>query len=212
MWNTLLDFVFPKRSLMGREGEWITEAERRRLQSFPVVLSTSALRARKIPYLDRVVAGGTYGESPVLRAAIHRFKYGGRRVLAEDLAQLILAVAPPVVASDTALCPVPLHFLRRFERGFNQAELIARIIARDRGVSIEKLLWRRKPTGHQARRKREDRFAPVADAFRFCGGRVPQHVILIDDLMTTGATLSACAKALKRAGVKRVEAWVVACG
>lgn len=198
---------------MGRAGEWITESERRRLKSFPVILSKSALRARKIPYLDRVIAGGTYGQSPVLRFAIHGFKYGRRKVLAEDLAKLLLDVAPPILNSeDVVLCPVPLHFLRKFERGFNQAELLATVISRERTMAIERLLRRTKPTGHQARRKREERFSPVEDAFRFVGQRVPAYVILVDDLMTTGATLSACAKVLKRAGVKRVEAWVVACG
>lgn len=131
----------------------------------------------------------------------------------EELARLLLDVAPPILhTEDTVLCPVPLHFLRKFERGFNQAELLADVISLERELPMEKLLRRWKPTGYQARRKREDRFTPVKDAFRFVGERVPAYVILVDDLMTTGATLSACAKVLKRAGVQKVEAWVVACG
>ncbi len=113
---------------------------------------------------------------------------------------------------SAVLCPVPLHWSRKFQRGFNQAELLAKKVATSRGVTMKNLLKRVRPTGLQAWRKRAERFEAMQDTFRPAQSSVPEHVILIDDLSTTGATLDACAKALKEAGAKRVEGWVVAHG
>ncbi|MDD4628342.1 MAG: hypothetical protein PHE68_03025 [Candidatus Peribacteraceae bacterium] len=210
MWQTLLDFIFPRRSLSGREGEWITAAERRRLASFPVVEEAVQLRKRGIRYLDHLVAASTYRASPLLKKAIHSFKYGRVAELDLELAALILRCIPSKGAAKSVLCPVPLHWTRRFARGFNQAERLARFIAEVRGLELRHLLRRIRSTGSQAQRKRAERLTAVKGAFRCTTADPPKRVVLIDDLSTTGATLDACAQALKEAGATWVEAWVIA--
>jgi len=212
MWQALLDLLFPRRSLLGEEGEWITPFERQRLVFFPVREETALLRKRGITHLDRLVAASTYAHTPLLRRAIHTFKYGRIRDLDGELGQLIAESAPPTEILQPVLCPVPLHWMRRFARGFNQAERLARVVARKRGLPLRHLLQRIRPTGSQTRRSREERLTALTDAFRCTDHAVPKFVVLIDDLSTTGATLEACAKALKDAGVERVEGWVVAHG
>ncbi len=213
MLHLLLDFFFPKRSLLNIEGEWITREERAILRSCPVVLTGGTLTERGIRSLDRIVAASRYSATPLLRKAIHTFKYRKVFDLARDLSALMLQVVPKLDAyPEPVLCPVPLHWTRRFERGFNQAELLAIELSQVLDYPVKNLLARVRPTGHQAWRLREDRRNALKDAFRFEGSFVPDFVILIDDLSTTGATLEACARELKIAGVKRVEGWVVAQG
>ncbi len=210
MLQRLLDYLFPRRSLTGELGQWITEEERGKLASFPVIEGREDLKKRGIKFIDNIRAGSTYCGCPLLKKAVHTFKYRGVRSIAEDLGTLLVAVAPPT--QNVVLCPVPLHWTRAFARGFNQADLLACVVARDCGLPLERLLKRTRPTGHQVRRTKDERLAGVCGAFRCTVDRPPVHVVLIDDLSTTGATLSACAKALKDAGVERVDGWVVAHG
>ncbi len=228
----LLDLLFPKKSLTGTEGGWITARERERMRLTPLLLSEAELRRQGIAYLDSVVAAGRYDSSPLLKKAILTFKYKRIPELAKDLSGWMLAAIPGLLilpttennfrtsalsTSDTSpapiLCPVPLHWSRRFWRGFNQAELLAKNISDAKQWPMQHLLKRVRATGHQAHRKREERLTALNDAFVFderCD--VPSTVILVDDLCTTGTTLRECAKALKKAGVKHVSALVVAYG
>ncbi|MES1262566.1 MAG: phosphoribosyltransferase family protein, partial [Acidobacteriota bacterium] len=106
-----------------------------------------------------------------------------------------------------AVVPVPLHWRKQWERGYNQAELLARHVAKRRGVPLVKALRRKRPTAVQASLAVAGRRKNVAGAFlmrpqaRLAG----QRVLLIDDVMTTGATAGACAVALKRGGAKSVS-------
>lgn len=213
MLHFLLDFFFPKRSLLNIEGEWITRDERAMLRSYPVILTGGALTERGIRSLDRIVAASRYSSTPLLRKAIHSFKYRKVFDLARDLSALMLQAVPKLdLHPEPVLCPVPLHWTRRFERGFNQAELLAIELSQVLDYPVKNLLTRVRPTGHQAWRLRNDRQKALNGAFQFEGSFVPEFVILIDDLSTTGATLETCARELKIAGVKRVEGWVVAQG
>jgi len=209
MWQLFLDLLFPRRSLKGEEGAWITEEERRALQPHPVVEELSDLRKRDIRFLDRLVAASTYADSPLLKKAIHMFKYGRIPALDRELGHLI-ASASTETEGTPVLCPVPLHWVRRFQRGFNQSQLLARIVASERGLPLQSLLKRRRWTGSQMKRTRAERLTGVTGAFCCTLDHSPPHVILIDDLSTTGTTLDACARALKEAGAQRVEAWVIA--
>ncbi|MFA7681456.1 MAG: hypothetical protein WCX61_00320 [Candidatus Peribacteraceae bacterium] len=207
MWQTFLDLLFPRQSLTGTSGVWITPAERTQLTSHPVIETAEQLRSRKILFLDELRAGSTYQDCLLLKRALHIFKYRGVRSLAQDLGALIPATD---VEQGTVLCPVPLHWTRRFARGFNQAALLAEDVSARTGIPVRHLLTRIHSTGHQARRSRRERLVGVRGAFRSCGTHPPQHVVLIDDVATTGATLDACAQILKIVGVHRVTAWVVA--
>ncbi|MDD5751529.1 MAG: hypothetical protein PHS73_03345 [Candidatus Peribacteraceae bacterium] len=206
MFATLLDLLFPRRSLTGSEGAWITEEELCLLVAAPVIEERGVLRRRGLHSLDRLVAASTYRRCPLLKKAIHTFKY--RRIPA--LAGALAGLLPHDLPSDVVLCPVPLHWTRRFARGFNQSALLAAELGRERGCTVCDLLTRVRATGSQAKRHRVERLTALEHAFRCIVSDPPVSVVLVDDLSTTGATLDECARALKTAGVQHVEGWVIA--
>ena len=208
---SLLDFVFPRRSLTGIEGTWITPEERIRLTSFPVCIEGQQLRRLGLTAIDRIVTGTTYRDCPVLHEAIHRFKYGHTLALAPELRRILTYACDLFLrGKNPVLCPVPLHWTRLCARGFNQAALLADDLAHR--WRVEQLLRRVRPTGSQARRGREERRRALTDAFRCIVPSPPPFVLLVDDVSTTGTTFDECAKALKIAGVQRVEGVAVAHG
>ena len=135
----------------------------------------------------------------------HDFAAG--RVLVQCMAERLRHQPRP-----DALVPVPLHRARLRRRGFDQALELARPLARALGVPLQAgLLQRRKATRAQSRLDAPARRRNLQDAFSLAAnGPLPAHVALVDDVMTTGATLEAAAQALRRAGVRRVDAWVCA--
>jgi ComF family protein len=153
---------------------------------------------------DRASSFGFY-EGP-LRSLIHLFKYAGMKPLARTLAGF-MEQALPVDERYDAVVPVPLHWRKQWERGYNQAELLARHMAKRRGVPLVKALRRKRPTAIQASLAVAGRRRNVAGAFltRPQASLAGKRILLIDDVMTTGATASACAVALKRGGAKSVS-------
>jgi ComF family protein len=153
---------------------------------------------------DHASSFGFY-EGP-LRSLIHLFKYSGMKPLARPLA-VLLERAIPVDQQFDAVVPVPLHWRKRWERGFNQAELLARRIAKHRGVLLVDALKRKRSTAVQATLASAGRRRNVAGAFeiRSKAAVAGKRILLIDDVMTTGATAGACASVLKRAGAKSVS-------
>lgn len=141
----------------------------------------------------------------VLRELIHLFKYQRMRPLAGPLAGFLAAALPRDERFDVVV-PVPLHWRRRWQRGFNQSELLARLTARRCGIPVRRAVRRARPTTAQAGLSSARRRLNVAGAFRPLprAGVEGLRVLLIDDVMTTGATASSCAAALKRAGAKSV--------
>ena len=131
--------------------------------------------------------------------------------LADPLGEF-LSRALPLDEPFDAVAAVPLHWRRRFTRGFNQAELLAAQVARRRGIPALRALRRLRFTRAQTGLTNAGRRKNVAGAFR-ARGRAPLEglrILLVDDVMTTGATGSACATALKRAGAKSVTLLTVA--
>lgn len=115
-------------------------------------------------------------------------------------------------APDAVLLPLPLHAARLRKRGYDQSLELARPLARACGLPLATGLLRRcKATRAQSRLHRDDRRANLRGAFRVREHvALPSHVVLLDDVMTTGATLESAAQALRDAGVARVDAWVCA--
>ena len=143
------------------------------------------------------------------RALVRALKYRGAAGLAEPMAAQIVAGAPPdLLAAGAQLVPVPLHPTRTRRRGFNQAERLAAAIGCRTGMPVSDCLRRRGPAaGRQVGRGRADRLAGIGDAVELGPGlAAPPDVVLVDDVVTTGATLAACAAALRGAGARRVRA------
>jgi len=155
---------------------------------------------------DAAYSYGAY--EGVLRDLIHLFKYGRVRTLARPLSGLLAQALPRDEVFD-ATVPVPLYWIRRLKRGFNQSELLARGLARRTGIPVMKALGRVRPTPTQAGLSNSARRLNVAKAFRSRDVR-EKRILLIDDVMTTGATAAACASALKQAGARRVALLTVA--
>ncbi|HET7088154.1 MAG TPA: ComF family protein [Anaerolineae bacterium] len=147
-----------------------------------------------------------------MRHAIHAFKYQGLATLADPLGDALASFWLAAPAPARAIAPVPLHPQRQRERGYNQAELLARRVGRKADLPIYAGALRRvRATAVQMTLGAEERRANVAGAFR-CSTDVLRGaaVLLIDDVCTTGATLDACALALKEGGVTAVYGLVLA--
>lgn len=138
------------------------------------------------------------------RRAVHRLKYGGWWRVAEPLAAAMRRLIAP--GGDPLLVPVPLSARRTRHRGYNQAERLARALATAGGWRTEPgLLVRRRHTATQTALSPEERRSNIAAAFS-APGPVAGRVILVDDVLTTGATLSEAALTLAEAGAGSVEA------
>jgi len=143
-----------------------------------------------------------------LAAAVHALKYGGRRAVADALGMLLATRYP--FATDAVLVPVPLHPSRLRERGFNQAALLARGLARRRGLVVAgRALRRVRPTAAQPGLSAVDRRKNLAAAFavRTPAAVAGRQVVLVDDVLTTGATADACSRVLLAAGARRVDVY-----
>ncbi len=138
-----------------------------------------------------------------LRDWIHLFKYGRVRTLAEPLVELLAAAVPRTERFD-AIVPVPLHWRKRWQRGFNQSGLLAAGMARKWGVPVVNALRRRRFTSAQAGLSNTARRKNVAAAFAARCRLAGKHILLIDDVLTTGSTAAACARALRASGAVRI--------
>lgn len=150
-----------------------------------------------------------------IRRALHQLKYAGEQRLAEPLGEAIARRWRAAGAGGELLVHVPVHEARRRERGFDQAELLATVAGRYLRLPVAAPLKRTRATAAQYRLDRSHRAANLAGAFRVGTGQSRAEirgrwVVLVDDVLTTGATLSACAEALLAAGAAAVSAVTVA--
>lgn len=159
----------------------------------------------------RARAAGPYDGA--LKVLLHELKYRRRFRLARALGQLAFDRCLKEGALEgAAVVPVPLHWRRRRERGYNQAELLAKAIAAEAGLARCRALKKTKHRPPQAELSASGRRRNARGAYcaRLPAGLVGEPVILVDDVFTTGATAEACARALRRAGAAAVDVITVA--
>lgn len=180
-------------------------------------LGRGALSARAIadpPAYGRARAVVRYDD--IARALVHALKYGDRLELAPTMGRWMAQAGGELLADADVLIPVPLHWRRLWTRRFNQAALLAQAVSQSCGLPVMHAALRRvRATPQQVGLARTERAANVQAAFR-----VPdqakamvrgKHVVLVDDVLTSGATVDTCARALFRGGARNVDVVVFAC-
>jgi len=218
-----LDLLFPQWCVgCGKEGDFICHSCRR---SLPQIIPPLCPRCGK-PQPNGILCPSCVGwgaridgiRSPfrfdgVMRQAIHQLKYRNLRALAAPLAKLLNDYLSTNPVPGEVLVPVPLHQKRLRERGYNQSSLLAQELGKlTRLLVVDDCLIRQRHAPPQARTSTVDeRRSNVADAFTCRDSRLrDRQVLLIDDVSTSGATLDACAAALKAAGATSVWGLVLA--
>jgi ComF family protein len=149
----------------------------------------------------------------VVRRALHVLKYGGERRLAGPLGAAIARRWSAAGVGGDVLVPVPVHEARRRERGYDQAELLAVVAARELDLPMTVCLERTRATVAQFQLGRGERAGNVAAAFAVTAAGpavMDGWVVLVDDVVTTGSTLAACARVLLDAGARAVSAVTMA--
>lgn len=144
------------------------------------------------------------------RSLVLALKHGDRMDLARPAAGWLFQAARPIIRPGMLVVPVPLHWIRLFKRKFNQAALLSKALAGLAGLEhCPDALVRRRTTGTQEGRTRDGRFANMVDAFRVPKQRVTlvgdREILLVDDVMTSGATFAAATEALFAAGARSVD-------
>jgi ComF family protein len=177
----------------------------------PGVLSMEAIADP--PAYQRARAAVRYDD--VARALTHAYKYGDRLDLAPLIGAWMARAGRELIAEADALVPVPLHWRRLWARRFNQSATLARAISAVAGAPvIDDALQRVRPTAQQVGLSKSARAENVQGAFRvLADGKAKvtgRRLILIDDVLTSGATCDTCARALLRAGAKQVDVLVFA--
>jgi len=151
----------------------------------------------------------------VARALVHALKYGDRLDLAPMMGRWVGQAGRELLAEADALVPVPLHWRRLWARRFNQSAMLAAAIAKESGVPIAAgALKRVKPTAQQVGLNRTERAQNVQGAFRVPpegkAAVTGRRLVLVDDVLTSGATVDGCARALLRAGAANVDVLIFA--
>ena len=177
----------------------------------PGILSMEAIADP--PAYNRARAAVRFDE--VSRALVHALKYGDRLDLAPMMGRWISRAGREILAEADALVPVPLHWRRLWTRRFNQSAMLATSVSAASGVlTVTTALKRVKATVQQVGLSRSERATNVQGAFR-----VPEHgkaavagrrLVVLDDVLTSGATVEGCARALLRAGARQVDVLVFA--
>ncbi len=201
-----LDSIYPKYCLhCDVEGSyWCMNCKK-----FPIKAWDNQLSLIGEKYFDEIYCLGDY-EDPMLGELIKACKYKFVKELCEDLGEL-LAQEIELKKLDGVIVPVPLSKRRMAWRGFNQVEEIARVIAVKNNLPSSFCLMRVKHKKAQAKLSEAERLENMKDCFEVVG-EVPKTVILVDDVITTGATINECSRVLRFAGAEKIVVLALAKG
>ena len=219
------DILFPPRCLGCRQfGNWLCQNCRDKIE---VIRTPICYKCRRLspdfkicsgcrrhqPYLNRVIVY-SYWQSP-LKELVYGLKYHRVKPIAEVLGGWLTGIVTNFCPeTNLIIVPVPLHQRRMWDRGFNQAELLAEVISQSLHQPLVKAIRRRRFTRPQFGLTKTKRLTNVAAAFaiapRYQSLIIGRTVLLVDDIVTTGATLNECAKILKQNGAKEIWGLVLA--
>ncbi len=203
----------------GRRGAWFCAACEEHVRREPTPRCSRCDAPLAVPALrcqgcsawppELVLVRAPYVFDGPVRAALHRAKYRGEHARARELGRRLAAFAEsefaPVLRGADLVVPIPLHPSRRRERGFNQSELLAAPVADALGLALVRDLERARSTRPQVGLGREARSRNLSGAFRWSGRRLDGAIVLVvDDVVTTGATLGEAARTLASAGAAGV--------
>ncbi len=228
--NSWRDAIFPLYCVgCAQEGGWCCEPCLAKLKNdhipaCPVCQERNAAgevcqNCSSVSGLDGVSALFEYSEEGAAGKLIKQFKYNYARGI-EDVWKKVVSVQSDAVfgkisrAGDISVIPVPLHPRRERERGFNQSEILAKILSDQSSLYLDNTSLRRvRYTRQQARLSGEQRRGNLLDAFCWVSKKTaPDSVLLVDDVFTTGTTMQECARVLKQAGARQVWGWALARG
>lgn len=220
---SFLDFLFPRRCVgCGLVGSYVCHKCKKNIKVIVRPLcpfcAKQAIGGKTHPGcvkrygLDGLVAACRY--EGVAKKLVRKLKYHWVRDVEGVMGDILVSQMWRFdLPANLILVPVPLHSSRKRERGFNQAQLIAKDLSVRFGVKLADHLVRSRRTESQVKLNRKGRIANVAGAFAVVGDlRVRGTVVLVDDVYTSGATMNECAKVLKKAGAKSVWGMVLCRG
>ncbi|KKQ17250.1 MAG: Phosphoribosyltransferase [Berkelbacteria bacterium GW2011_GWA1_36_9] len=228
--NFCLDILFPKFCFScSKEGNWLCDSCLEKIVFVKTQVCSTCGRIsetgkfcqpclRLLPErrnLSGIISTCYFEEGPI-RELVHNFKYNHILELGDFFGQIMASVLREnlILEKDTIIAPVPLHFLRQSQRGYNQAEILAQVVAEKLSLPFEKVLKRTHRTKRQVDLTGNARRENLKSVFEVCSGKniSGKIIILVDDITTTGTTLTECAKVLKGKGAKKVWGLVIARG
>lgn len=168
------------------------------------------LEKKRCSRCAKSTAGGMYAysayafEEPV-RSIIHNFKYKSVHSMARWMAEEQVKATEKYEKEFDLIVPVPIHFLRRLERGYNQSEKLSKEMSKLTGIPFENALKRIRHTPKQSRADKEERHRRLKGAFIAVKDVKGKKILLVDDVITTGSTMIECVHALQKAGCESVS-------
>ena len=198
----IVDILLPKRCVAcGKEGKYICEKCSLFLSEAPSIFMTGDL--------EELVSAWEY--EGLIKEIISKIKYDGMFDAVDELVEKAFEIREPYIPEDTTITFVPMFKKKEMQRGFNQAELIAKKVGELTGREVLPLLEKIKDTPSQTELNKEERIVNVKDSFRIVKEvSCYNNVLLVDDIWTSGATMQECCRTLKKSEVKRVFGFTLA--
>lgn len=220
-----LDLIFPKFCLgCSKEGNWLCSACQEKIVFVKTQVCPDCGRVSrqgkfcskcKGKKLSGIIAACYFEEGPI-RELVHNFKYNHILELGDFLGQILAdaTLENLTLKKDFIIVPVPLHWLRQSRRGYNQAEILAKVVSEKLSLPFDQVIKRTHRTKRQVDLRGEERRENLKNVFEvFPGKNIDgKTIILVDDITTTGTTLQECAWVLKENGAKKVWGLVIAKG